>query len=276
MKLSLCNEVLGDMPFARQCAWAKATGYSELELAPFTLGEHPERLTTTQAQHWAAIARDHGVELSGLHWLLVRPEGLSITHPDVAVRKRTVAFMEHLCEICGALGGRYLVHGSPRQRLIHAGDSHGEALARATDCWAEVAEAAARSNVDYCIEPLSADQTPVINTLEQAVTAVRSIGHPNICTMLDTSSAGLAESLSLPDLIDRWFPTGLVRHVQLNDPNRRGPGQGLIQFGPILTALRRQGYRGSLAIEPFDYVPDGPTCAARAAGYLQGLLEVSA
>jgi sugar phosphate isomerase/epimerase len=44
-------------------------------------------------------------------------------------------------------------------------------------------------------------------------------------------------------------------------------------FGPILAALKRQGFTGPLAVEPFDYVPDGLGCAARAAGYLQGLWE---
>lgn len=273
MKLSLCNEVLGDMPFAQQCAWARAAGYSGLELAPFTLDADPERLSTVRARQLAAIALDHGLEITGLHWLLVKPEGLSITHPDASVRKRTVALMRHLCEICAAMGGRYLVHGSPRQRQIHDGESYDVALARATDCWAEAAQAAAQWGINYCIEPLSADQTPLINTLAQAVAVVRSVGQPNLFTMLDTSSAGLAESLPLPELIDLWFPSGLVRHVQLNDPNRRGPGQGLMQFGPILAALRRQGYSGPLAVEPFDYVPDGPSCAARAAGFLQGLLE---
>ena len=33
------------------------------------------------------------------------------------------------------------------------------------------------------------------------------------------------------------------------------------------------GYRGTVAIEPFDYVPDGPSAAAFAIGYLRGLQE---
>jgi sugar phosphate isomerase/epimerase len=69
------------------------------------------------------------------------------------------------------------------------------------------------------------------------------------------------------------MPTGLVAHVQLNDRNRRGPGQGEDRFTPILAALQRTGYDGWLAMEPFDYVPDGPTCAARSIGYVAGILE---
>jgi D-psicose/D-tagatose/L-ribulose 3-epimerase len=65
--------------------------------------------------------------------------------------------------------------------------------------------------------------------------------------------------------------------VQVNDPNRRGPGQGEMKFEPILRTLRQlqsQGhYKGVVAVEPFDYVPDGPSCAARAIGYLKGIVE---
>ena len=91
--------------------------------------------------------------------------------------------------------------------------------------------------------------------------------------MLDCSAAGLSESVSVPELIDRWLPTGLIGHVQVNDPNRRAPGQGDMRFAPIFAALQRHGYAGSVAVEPFDYVPDGPGAAARAIGYIRGILE---
>ena len=91
--------------------------------------------------------------------------------------------------------------------------------------------------------------------------------------MIDTSSAGLTEAESIPDLIKRWLPTGLIGHVQVNDPNRRGPGQGEMKFGPILNALSTNGFSGFVAVEPFEYVPDGMGSAAHAIGYLRGLLE---
>jgi len=73
------------------------------------------------------------------------------------------------------------------------------------------------------------------------------------------------------------MPSGHIAHVQVNDPNRRGPGQGELQFGPILEAIAQMQaeghYKGIVAVEPFDYVPDGLGAAARAIGYLQGVLE---
>jgi sugar phosphate isomerase/epimerase len=91
--------------------------------------------------------------------------------------------------------------------------------------------------------------------------------------MIDTCAAGRAEAEPIPDLIDRWLPGGQVAHIHLNDPNRRAPGQGELRFASILAALQRQGYDGIASVEPFVYEPAGPTSAARAIGYLKGLLE---
>ena len=70
-----------------------------------------------------------------------------------------------------------------------------------------------------------------------------------------------------------WLPTGLIAHVQVNDPNRRAPGQGELRFAPVFAALRRHGYDATVSVEPFDYVPDGVGAAAFAAGYLRGVRE---
>ncbi len=275
-KLSLCNEVLAPWGFAEQCAYAAKLGYRALEVAPFTLAEDPLTISDQQAAAWARIARDHGLAISGLHWLLVAPKGLSISSPDAAVRQRTQGAIARLIELCAQLGGAYLVHGSPAQRNPHPGQSDADALARATEAWLVAGEQAGALGLHYCIEPLSRDQTSVVNTVAQAAQIVQAAALPGLRTMLDTCSAGATEVEPLPDLIDRWWPTGLLAHVQLNDRNRRGAGQGEDRFGPILAALRRQSYAGWLAIEPFDYQPDGPGCAAHSIGYVRGLLEAAA
>ena len=48
-----------------------------------------------------------------------------------------------------------------------------------------------------------------------------------------------------------------------------------VTFAPLFAALRKNGYRGDVAVEPFDYVPDGPAAAARAIGYIRGIIEAS-
>ncbi len=271
MKLSLCNEVIRELSFARQCTLAAELGYAGLEIAPFTLGDDAHRMSVSARAELRRALLDSGVACSGLHWLLVAPKGLSITTADVATWQRTVDVMKALVELCAELGGAYLVHGSPAQRMI-AGQGDG-AAARAEAAWAAVAGPARKAGVVYCIEPLAPRETDFVNTVAAAAAIVRRIDNPALRTMIDTSAAGLAEAEPVAELVARWLPSGLIAHVQLNDRNRRGPGQGEDRFAPILRALARGGYDSWLAMEPFDYQPDGPGCAARAIGYVQGLLE---
>lgn len=276
MKLALCNEVIRELEFPRQCAVAAAMGYEGLELAPFTLGEDTFRMGAQQRATVRRSASDAGLSICGLHWLLVAPAGLSISSDDPQVRERTVDVMRRLIDLCADLGGSYLVHGSPGQRRIGDKKDPAEAARRGEAAWAAVAGDAAKAKVVYCIEPLARGETDFVNTVAEAAAIVRRIDNPHLRTMIDTSAAGQAEAEPVADLVRRWMPTGLIGHVQLNDRNRRGPGQGEDRFLPAIRALRETNYAGWLAMEPFDYVPDGPSCAARSIGYVQALLEATA
>lgn len=273
MRIALCNEVIAPMPFPRQCEYAAKLGYDGLEIAPYTLSDEPHRLGAAQIAAARAAASDAGIAVTGLHWLLIKPPGLSISTRDDAIRRKTIEVMLALIDQCAALGGRYLVHGSPHQRRVDPGESRAAAMARAQESFAAVAERAAKAGVIYCIEPLSSEQTPLINTLEEAARMVREIRSPSVRSMLDCSAAGRMEKQPLATLVEQWLPQGMIAHVQLNDRNRRGPGQGEQKFAPVLAALKRHRYAGDLAVEPFDYVPDGPGAAARAIGYVRGVLE---
>jgi sugar phosphate isomerase/epimerase len=273
MKLARCNEVLGELSLEAQCELAARLGYDGLEIAPFTLANAPERIDAAEARRIRGVVEAAGLVVTGLHWLLVKPSGLSVTDSDPARRRRTLDVVTRLIGLCAELGGKVLVHGSPKQREVAPGETLDIARARLRDFLADAAEAAARHGVVYCIEPLSRNETVLVNTVAEAAEIVRAIDRPSLRTMIDCSAAGLSESVSVPELIDRWLPTGLIGHVQVNDPNRRAPGQGDMRFAPIFAALQRHGYAGSVAVEPFDYVPDGPGCAAFAAGYLRGVRE---
>ena len=276
MKLSLCNEVLGALPLEDQCELAARLGYDGLEIAPFTLAESPELIDAGEARRLRGVVESTGLVVTGLHWLLVKPTRLSVTDPDASVRRRTLEVVTRLIALCAELGGAVLVHGSPKQRQIAAGETHAVARSRLRDFLAEAAEVAAQHGVTYCIEPLSKRETQLINTVAEAAEIVREVDRASLRTMIDCSAAGLSETSSIADLIDTWLPTGLIAHVQVNDPNRRAPGQGEMRFAPIFAALKRQGYDRTVAVEPFDYVPDGAGAAAFAAGYLRGVREALA
>jgi sugar phosphate isomerase/epimerase len=277
MKFALCNEVLQPLPFAQQCELASQLGYDGLEVAPFTLATNPMDITDAQARGFRRIAEDQGLTITGLHWLLVAPAGLSIVTDHARRRNGTVRVMQRLVELCALMGGQYLVHGSPKQRSVPPGSTREAALERARNCFAQVAVTARDCGLVYCIEPLSTRETDLINTVAEAAQWVDTIASPGLKTMIDCSAAGQTETQSVEALMAQWVPSGHVAHVQVNDPNRRGPGQGDMQFAPILQTLMRMQamghYNGIVAVEPFDYVPDGPGCAARAIGYLKGIVE---
>ena len=226
MKLALCNEVLAHLPIERQCEIAASLGYDGLEIAPFTLSETPDRIAPAEIARVRRVVESNGLVVTGLHWLLVQPSGLSVTDPDARVRARTLEVVESLIRLCAELGGSVLVHGSPKQRQIAPGESRATAWARLRDFLADAARFAQAHGVTYCIEPLSPVETTLVNTVAEAAELVRAVDRPSLRTMIDCSAAGATEQQSVAELIDAWLPTGLIAHVQVNDPNRRAPGQG--------------------------------------------------
>ena len=275
MKFSLCNEVIAGIDFAAQCDMAAKLGYMGLEVAPFTLGDEPHLMSEAEAAALRRAASDAGVAITGLHWLLITPKGLSISTPDKSVRDATADVLERLIGLCAVLGGSVLVHGSPAQRSVPEGEDLATTRSRALEVFARIARAAEREGVTYCLEPLARRETDFVNTVSDAVSIVDEIGSDAFRTMIDTSAAGLTETEPVGDLITQWLPTGKIAHIQVNDRNRRAPGQGEDDFVSILSAIERCGYEGIVAVEPFDYSPDGPTTAAGAIGYLQGCLGLS-
>ncbi|MFD2182469.1 sugar phosphate isomerase/epimerase family protein [Rhodoplanes azumiensis] len=272
MRIALCNEVIAALPFPRQCGFAAAVGYDGLEMAPFTLSDTPHLMPAAARAALRRAAADAGITITGLHYLMKAPAGLSITTADASVREASIEVMRRLCELAHDLGAGVLIHGSPDQRRLDPG-AEAEGRKRAADAFAAVAPAAAAAGVVYCIEPLSKRQTNCINTVAEAAAIVTAVGDPALKTMIDCSSAAVTEAEPIPDLIRHWIPTGLIGHVHFNDPNRRGPGEGELAFAPIVAALREVGWRDVIGVEPFVYEPDGPACAARAAGYVRALLE---
>jgi D-psicose/D-tagatose/L-ribulose 3-epimerase len=272
MKISLCNEVLAGHDFARQCELAKQMGYDGLEVAPVTLSDEPHLLSAERRKDIRTIAEDHGVPVSGLHYLMVAPKGLSITAQDAAVRTRTIDVIRRLIGLAYDLGGKIIVHGSPQHRRLEPGHE-AEGRRYGIECWAKIAKDAEDAGITYCIEPLHQPDANFVNTVEEAAEIVRQIDNPAVRTMIDCSAATIWERQPVPDLIRQWMPTGLIAHIHFNDPNRRGPGDGTLAIGPVISALRDTGYTGNASIEPFIYIPDGATCAARNIGYVRGVME---
>ena len=111
-----------------------------------------------------------------------------------------------------------------------------------------VAEYAVENGVRLALEPLNRFETSLINTVEQAMEVVDTVGSPALGLLLDTFHMNVEER-SIPDAIrlagDRVFHF----HACAND--RGPPGVDHLDWGGIVRALRDVGYGGAVVIESF-------------------------
>jgi sugar phosphate isomerase/epimerase len=272
MNIAICNELFQGWPIERVFDYAAQLGYDGVEIAPFTLADSVTEITPSRRKAIRRAAEQSGVEIVGLHWLLVKPEGLSINHPDEIIRIRTQEYIEALIHFCADIGGKVLVHGSPHQRTIKEGWDLIESWDRAKETFEVCLKTAQKRNVMYCIEPLAQESTNFINTVEEAIRLVKEIRHPNFRMMFDCRSASLQEKSLMEALL--WaLESRYLYHVHVNDANGRGPGFGEVKFTPILKTLMAYGYKHYISVEVFEFDPDPQTIASRSIGYLKGILE---
>ncbi|KPJ74790.1 MAG: D-tagatose 3-epimerase [Planctomycetes bacterium DG_20] len=266
MRFAICNETYQGWELGRICEHAAACGYDGVEVAPFTLDDDPRRIDEQRARSLAEAARAAGIEIVGLHWLLVKPEGLHVTTPDGEVRRRTVEFLRHLARLCAAMGGKVLVLGSPRQRNVVEGQKYEDCFARAAEACRAVCETAAPLGVALALEPLAPSETNFLTTAAEAIRLIEAVDHPACRLHLDVKAMA-SEGRPIPQIIADG--AAHLAHFHANDANRRGPGFGEVDFVPIAAALKQAGYDGTVSVEVFDYEPDPQTIAERSLAYLK-------
>jgi len=272
IKISICNELFQGWPIEKVFQYAAQLGYDGVEIAPYTLADSVTEIPPKRRKAIRLAAEENGIEIAGLHWLLAKPEGLSINHPDEIIRIRTQEYMEALIHFCADIGGKILVHGSPHQRTVQEGWDLQESWNFAKETFRVCLKTAQKRNVLYCIEPLAHVNTNFINTVAEAIRLVKEMRHPNFKMVFDCRSASIEER-SASEALLRAFDSGYLRHVHVNDANGRGPGFGETDFIPILKNLVKTGYKDYISVEVFDFSPDPLTVASRSIGYLKGILE---
>ena len=273
MKISICNELFQGWPIERVFEVAAQLGYDGVEISPFTLADSVTEISPSRRKAIRLAAEKWGVEIVGLHWLLVKPEGLYINHPDEIIRIRTQEYIEALIHFCADIGGKVLVHGSPHQRTIKEEWDFVRSRDFAKETFEVCLKTAQKRNVIYCIEPLSQTQTNFINTIEEAVRLVKEIRHPNFKMIFDCRSAS-AQEQSVTEALIRALDSHYLYHVHVNDANGNGPGFGETKFTSILKILKDYRYQHYISVEVFQFDTDPQIIASRSIGYLDGILEV--
>jgi len=250
MLFSICNELFQGWELRRVMEYCARLGYHAIEIAPFTLADSVENITAEERADIRRMASDTGIQIAGLHWLLVKPEGLHLTTPEAEVRRRTAQYLTALAHFCADIGGKVLVLGSPKQRSVLPDSTYEQAWERALETLRPAVKAAEERGVTWCIEPLSPAETSFLNRAEDAIHFVQALDSPATRIILDVKAMS-SEGKPIPQIIRD--SAGWFAHFHANDPNLKGPGMGEVDFVPILRALQDVGYSGYVSVEVFDY-----------------------
>ena len=269
-RLAICNETFQGWDVTAGLRGALQTGYTGVEIAPFTLSEDPASVSASKRKEYRDVMESEGIGYVGLHSLLTVPRGeLHITTPDDGVRQRSWEYFRKLIDLCADLGDNgMMILGSGRQRRTVEGSSVEDATKRLRDGLAEVADQAQERGVLILPETLAPHLCDVLTSMEQTIAVVREIAHPSVQTMFDTHNA-VAEELPHDQLIKQH--ASLIRHVHINEMDGRHPGTGSYDFSIPMQALRDIGYGGWLSLEVFKFEPSGEEIARISSQYLRDI-----
>lgn len=274
MRLAICNETFGDMPLEQAVELAASLGYTGWEVAPFMLGTDAMSITPAQRRSYRETVRAAGLKIIGLHWLLAKTTGYHLTTLDRETRVRTTAYFEELIQLCadlceGETEPAVMVLGSPLQRNRDAGVSTETAIANAAEVLAPLSASLERLNVRIALEPLGPQEGNFLNTAAEARILKSHLPSPAFGLHLDVKAMS-TEPQDIPTVI-RQNADWMI-HFHANDPNRRGPGMGDLDFTPIIATLREIGYQGWVSVEVFDYEPGSERLARESIQTLQRIL----
>jgi len=270
MKFAICQELFENWDWKRQCQFIAATGYTGIELAPFTLAPLITDVSAERRRELRSQAEDHGLTICGLHWLLAKTEGFHLTTNDRSVREATTKYLIELGNACADFGGTVMVFGSPAQRNQRADVSREQAYENAAEVFRGALPAFADRGVCIALEPLTPRETNFLNTCAEAVELIERVAQPNLVLHQDVK-AMLSEPTPIPELIEKY--ASITGHFHVNDDNLLGPGMGRTDYHPIVKALLDSHYSGWVSVEVFDYTPGAEHIARQSIDYMRRMLD---
>ncbi len=218
---------------------AKALGYDGIEFFPGPPG------TVSVAELGEAL-RDWDAALAAINSGRIVAEGLTLLHPERAIRERALDRMKDLLDFAGEFGVPVTLAGVKGSIPPDADAEDVAAMAEAI--LGDLARFASARGSLLLLTPTDDNDSNFICTLDEGVAWVERIRHPGFGLMLDLHQLIRKES-SVPDALRR--AGDLLRHVHLYDPGRNPPGlrkDSALDWPGIMTTLRTIGYQGALSV----------------------------
>ncbi len=266
MKFGICNEIFQGWKIDDAMAYAKKAGYNAIEIAPFTIAKYVTEIPAEERQRIRQLATQIGIEISGIHWVLVQAEGMYVTHPEQAIRDKTAQYFVELVNFCADIGGTRIVVGSPKQRNLLDGVAYQQAWDWATEVFRPAVKRAEERGIVICFEPLAPSETNFINTAAEGIRFIDQFSSRAFKIILDVKAMS-SENKTIPQIVRESWPKFAYFHA--NDVNLKGPGFGDVDFRPIAAVLKEVGYNGYVSVEVFKFEEGPEVIATQSIEYLK-------
>lgn len=171
-----------------------------------------------------------------------------ISSGDPDKERRGKALLLDAVSVCRDCGGKSIggILYSGFGKYYTQPTAHG--VARSADILREVAEVAARSDIDLCLEVVNRYETNICNTAAQGVEMCKRVGAPNVKVHLDVYHMNIEESDISSAIIDAAPHLG---YFHTGDSHRGYLGSGSIDLQAVFRAIVRAKYTGPITFESF-------------------------
>nr|WP_162990707.1 sugar phosphate isomerase/epimerase family protein [Maliibacterium massiliense] len=116
----------------------------------------------------------------------------------------------------------------------------------------DIIKVAEDCGVYYCFEVVNRFEQFIFNTAKEACAFCEDVGSPNAKLLLDTFHMNIDED-SIVDAIAYAAAQGRLKHIHVNETNRRMPGMDgktNLDWAGILGTLKQVGYTDYITMEP--------------------------
>jgi len=244
MKISVSNIAWDNKSSLYFLKYIRELGCSGVEIAPSVIWPEPINSTKQERVNFFNLVKNSDLEVVGFHSLLYnRPDLQLFLSKDSRIA--TKDYIYKLVNLCSELGGKQLIFGSPKNRLLH-GKKYEECVKQAIEDFFEIAEFGKKKNIFFCIEPLGINETEFIKSLNEGGIMVAKVNHPYFKLHLD--SKAIFSTKENPEEITKKYGK-FLQHVHVGDTNLQEPGTVNTDHYKIGAALRNINYSKYVSIE---------------------------
>ncbi|MBB5221510.1 D-psicose/D-tagatose/L-ribulose 3-epimerase [Amaricoccus macauensis] len=171
-----------------------------------------------------------------------------ISSGDPEKEKRGKALLLDAVRVCRDCGGNSIggILYSGFGKYYEQPTAHG--IRRSADILREVAEEAAKSDINLCLEVVNRYETNICNTAAQGVEMCKLVGAPNVKVHLDVYHMNIEESDMASAIVDS---APYIGYFHTGDSHRGYLGSGSIDLQAAFRAIVRAKYTGPITFESF-------------------------